>query len=139
MDQITTTTQLHIAIQLLKAEQHTKGVLLKEQAKIAYESLKPTKLINYALNEIVNIPDLKENVLTTTLSLAAGYLTKIVIIGTTINPVKQLLGTLLQMGVTSVLTNNKEAIISTIKTGLTQLTTNFLTKQNNIANAQPSK
>ncbi|MBC7412315.1 MAG: hypothetical protein H7331_07665 [Bacteroidia bacterium] len=139
MEQITTSAQLHTAIQLLKIEQQNKGVLLKEQAKITYESLKIANLIKHTLNEIVSAPDLKENALATTLSLAAGYLSKIAMIGTTINPIKQLLGTLLQMGVTSVLANNKEEIMSALKTGLTLLKTNFLTKQNDTPNAQPSK
>jgi hypothetical protein len=136
MEQITTTAQLHTAIQLLKTEQQNKGVLLKEQAKITYESLKPANLIKHALNEIVSVPDLKENVFATTLSLAAGYLSKKAMIGTTINPIKQLLGTLLQMGVTSVLANNKEGIMSAVKTGLSQLITHFSTQQNDPTNEQ---
>ncbi|MEQ1732698.1 MAG: hypothetical protein ABL940_03440 [Bacteroidia bacterium] len=136
MEQITTTAQLHTAIQLLKTEQQNKGVLLKEQAKITYESLKPANLIKHALNEIVSVPDLKENIFATTLSLAAGYLSKKAMIGTTINPIKQLLGTLLQMGVTSVLANNKEGIMSAVKTGLSQLITHFSTQQNDPTNEQ---
>ena len=46
------------------------------------------------------------------MSLTAGYLSKKVTVGATHNPLKQLLGTLLQVGVTSLVSKNSEGIKS---------------------------
>ena len=112
MSKITTTAELKEAIRLLEIEQKVEGALLKEQFKITYESLKPVNLIGNTIKELVKSPDLKGDLLTTALSLGAGFLSKKVVIGNTANPLKQLLGTLLQMGVTSLVSKNTGVIKS---------------------------
>ena len=112
MQKITTTAELKEAIRLLEIEQKAEGALLKEQFKITYESLKPVNLISNTIKDLVKSPNLKGDLLNTALSLGAGYLSKKAAVGNTSNPLKQLLGTLLQMGVTSLVSKNSGAIKS---------------------------
>lgn len=114
MDKITNTTELNQAILLLEAKQTLEGCILKEQFKITYESLKPINLIKSTISELAASPDFKNDLLNTTLSLAVGYLSKKVAIGSTNNPFKQILGTILQMGVTNVVSKNADGIKSTV-------------------------
>ena len=114
MDKITNTTELKQAILLLEAKQTLEGGMLKEQFKITYESIRPINLIKSTFRELTADPDFKNNLLNTTLSMAVGYLSKKVAIGTTNNPFKQILGTILQMGVTSIVAKNSDGIKSTI-------------------------
>ncbi len=115
MNKITNTTQLNQAIVLLEAQQTLDGFLLKEQFKMTYESLRPINLVKSTLKELASAPDFKNDLLNTTLSLAVGYLSKKLAIGTTHNPIKQLLGTFLQMGVTSIVSKNSDGIKSTVE------------------------
>ena len=112
MQKITTVAELKESILLLEMKQANDVYLLKEQFKITYESLNPINLIKRKFSELITAPDLKGDILNTTLSLAAGYLSKKVVIGTTSNPLKQLLGTVLQMGVTSIVSKNSDGIKS---------------------------
>jgi hypothetical protein len=110
MKNITTTLDLTNAIQLLEAKQANEWMLLKEQAHITHENLKPLNIIKSSIKGFSTTPDLKDNILNTTLSIAAGYLSKKVAIGNTHNPISQLMGTLLQIGVTSMVSKNTVGI-----------------------------
>lgn len=110
MEKITNTIELNAAILLLENRQTEEGFLLKEQFKITYEGLKPANLIRNTFKELVTAPDFKEDLLNTSLSLAAGYFSKKLAIGSTNNPFKQILGSFLQMGVTSIVSKNSDDI-----------------------------
>jgi hypothetical protein len=112
MPGITTIDELREAIRLLEIEQKAEGILLKEQFKITYESLKPANLIANTIKELNTNTDFKGDLLNTTLGLAAGYLSKKVVIGNNSGPLKQLLGTFLQMGVSALITKNADSIKS---------------------------
>ncbi len=111
METITSSTELKKAIQLLEIKQTEEGIMLKEQCKITYDSLRPLNLIKSTIKDFVT-PDLKGNLLNSAMSLAAGYLSKKAVIGSTNNPLKQLLGTALQMGVTGLVSKNTDSIKS---------------------------
>ena len=93
MKKITSTEELRESILLLETKQAYEGALLKEQFKITYESLKPVNLIKNTLNELTQAPDIKADLMSTTMSLAAGYLSKKMAVGSTSNPFKLVLGT----------------------------------------------
>lgn len=112
MKKITTTTELRESILLLEVKQEIEGVLLKEQFKVTYESLKPINLIKKTISELTSSPDFKGDLLNATLSLSAGYLSKKLVVGTSHNPIKQLLGSLIQMGVASIVSKNTDGIKS---------------------------
>lgn len=129
MKKITTTTELRESILLLEVKQEIEGVLLKEQFSVTYESLKPINLIKKTLNELTSSPDFKGDLLKATLSLSAGYLSKRLVVGATVNPVKQLLGSLIQMGVTSIVSKNTDGI----KSVAMNLLSHFLNKKDTSA------
>ena len=124
METITNTIELRKAISLLEIKQKEEGLILKEQCKITYDSLRPLNLIKSTLKDLVT-PDLKENLLGSVMSLAAGYASKKAVIGSTHNPLKQLLGTVLQMGVTSIVSKNTDGIKSVV----TNIISSFLKKK----------
>ena len=104
--------ELRESILLLEIQQESDGTLLKEQFKITYEQLKPINFIKNTLKELITEPNIKGDLLNASLGLAAGYLSKKAAIGSTINPFKQILGTLIQMGVTKIVSNNADGIKS---------------------------
>lgn len=114
MEKITNITELNRAILILEAKQNLDGAILKEQFEITYESLKPINLIKNIFNELTETPDFKNDLLNTSLSIVVGYFSKKIAIGSTNNPIKQILGTILQMGVTSIVSKNSEGIKSTL-------------------------
>jgi hypothetical protein len=113
MEKITSLVELRSSIHLLEIKQTNEKALLIEQFKITYESIKPGNLIKSKVNDLISSPNLKQNLLNAALSLAAGYLSKKAIIGSTHNPLRQLFGTLLQVGVTSLVAKNTNEIKST--------------------------
>lgn len=110
MGTITNITELNAAILLLENKQAQEAILLKEQFNLTYESIKPINFIRSTFKELVTAPDFKEDLLNTSISLAAGYFSKKLAVGSTNNPLKQILGSFLQMGVTSVVSKNADDI-----------------------------
>lgn len=110
MGTITTIKELNAAILVLENKQAQEEILLKEQFKITYESLKPLNFIRDTFKELTSAPDFNEDILNTSISLAAGYFSKKLAIGSTNNPIKQILGSFLQMGITSVVSKNADGI-----------------------------
>lgn len=113
MTKITSITELKEAIRLLEIKQADEKALLKKEFMATYESMRPVNLIKDKFNDVITSPNLKENILNAALSLAAGYLSKKAIIGATHNPLRQLFGTLLQVGVTGLVSKNTDGIKST--------------------------
>jgi hypothetical protein len=112
MQNITSTAELKHAIQLLEVEQAIQGQQLKKQFYLTCNSLKPVNLLKSTLNEIVSSPYLIDNILSTALGLATGYLSKKIFIGTSGNLFRKLFGSVLQLGVTKVVSQHPDAIKS---------------------------
>jgi len=112
MEKINSIADLDEAIWLLEIKQSRDGLLMKEQFRDTVESLKPVNLIKNAFKEL-STPAFKGNLLDIAISMAAGYVSKKVVIGGTHNPIKQLFGNLIQMRVTSVVSKNTDGIKST--------------------------
>ena len=101
MENITTSAELKNAIQRLEYRQIENGQRLEEDFFVVIESLKPSNLIRNAMGNIVETPNLVDNIIGGALGLVSGYLTKKLAIGGSGNIIKKLLGTILQFGVTS--------------------------------------
>ncbi len=125
MEKITTIAELNEAIRILEIKQKFEAELIKEEFKLTVEKLKPVNLIKTALHDLTASPSFKMNVLDTTISMVAGFLTKKVMVGNTHNPIKQILGTVLQMGVTSIVSKNT----TEIKAVALNLIKNFIVKR----------
>jgi hypothetical protein len=112
MQNITNFDELKNAIKLLEVEQALKRQLLKEQLNISYESLKPVNILRKTLKEITLSHDLTDNILGTASGLASGYLSKKIFIGASGNLFRKLIGSLLQFGVTTVVSQHPDVIKS---------------------------
>ncbi len=110
MHKINSVADLRASILLLEIKQLKEGQLLKEQFNITSEGLKPANLVKNTLSELAASPGLKGNLLNATIGLAAGYVSKKVLVGATHNPLRQLLGAFLQMGVSGIVSKNPDGI-----------------------------
>ena len=113
MENITSAIELKNAIQRLKVEQAINEQLLRDQFCISFESLKPINLLKSTIYDFTTSPHLTDGILGTATGLLTGYLSrKIVTIGASGNLIRKLLGTVLQFGVTNVVSQNPETIKS---------------------------
>jgi hypothetical protein len=110
MQNITSTVALKDAIQSLETDQAVKGQLLKEQFYVIYESLRPVNLLKYTLQDISSSPFLIDNILSTGMGIASGFLTNKIFVGRSGNIIRNLLGTILQFGVTNVVAQHPAAV-----------------------------
>ncbi len=122
MVKITSMTELRESILQLEIKQIEEQRLLKEQFVITYDRMKPVNLIKNSIKDLITSSDLKDNLFSTALGLTAGYLSKKAAVGSTHNPIKQILGAFLQLGVTNVVTKNsgeiKDVLLSLISSYL---------------------
>lgn len=125
MEKITSTIQLVERIRLLEIQQKDEKLLLKEQFNITYDGLKPSSLIKNTIKDIIATPDLKNHMLSTIVGIALGYISKKVVVGESKQPIKQILGTLLQMGITKLVSSKSEGAI----TGVVNVIKNVLSKK----------
>ncbi len=112
MENISSTAELQIAIQLLEVEQAAKLKLMKKQFHLAYESLKPVNLIESTLKDIASSPYLVNNLLSATAGLLSGYVSKTAITGRSKNKFRRFLGIVMQFGITNIIAQNSKAIKS---------------------------
>jgi len=112
MEKIQSIKELRDAIVQLESKQLEDKRLLKEQFVSTYESLRPVNLIKNLIKDLIASPDLKQQIASTLLGLAAGYFTKKVAIGSSHNPLRKILGSFLQMGVANVVTKKSGGIKS---------------------------
>jgi hypothetical protein len=113
MNSITTLEELKGRILTLETRRDFAEMELKRQFAITYEAMKPAALIKNAVKELATAPNFKGDLITALVSLGAGYLSKRLAIGSSHNPIKMLLGNLLQVGVTKTVANNSDTIKST--------------------------
>jgi len=78
------------------------------------ESMKPDNVIKNKLNKANTSPNLVENVLILTTGLATGYLTKKIAVGSKGNLIRRLLGVSIQLGITTIVAQNPNAIKSSV-------------------------
>jgi hypothetical protein len=112
MQKITSAKELKDAIRSLEEKQADQGRILKEQFFIVIESIRPVNIIKSTFKEVATSPKLMSEILSTTIGLAAGYVSNKSIVGSSGNLFRKLLGTVLQFGVTTLILKNPEAVRS---------------------------
>ncbi len=110
MGKITSLTELKESILLLEIKQTCDGILLKEQIHTTYQSLKPVNIIQGAFNKVISSPDLKKNIVSAAIGLTTGFVAKKIFVGASINPLKKLLGIVLEMVVANKVAKNADGI-----------------------------
>ncbi len=112
MENISSNAELQDAIRLLEADQAVKLQLMKEQFHLAYENLKPAKIIENALKDIASSPYLVNNIFVTFIGLVTGYLSQIAVTRQSNSKLRKLFGYILQFGVTNLVAQNTKTIKS---------------------------
>jgi hypothetical protein len=119
MQNLTTVAGLRDAIRVLEVEQASKGQLLKEQLSVVYESLTPVNILRNTLRKFFGKSDLIDNLSGPAMGAAGGLLMKKIFIGKSGNTFKRLLGSILQMGISNIVTQNSD-LIKTVGHGIIQ-------------------
>ena len=104
--------RLKHAIRIMEAKQANDWQAVKEQFHISYESLKPINIIKNTIHDVTSSPDMKGNLLSNIIGLATGYLSRKIMIGSKGNPIKRLLGSILQFTVTNFVSRHSDSIKS---------------------------
>jgi hypothetical protein len=110
MKTINSYKEIKYSIQLLEAERHAKGQLLREQFLTTYDSFKLINIINSTIKDISSSPDLTDNIVGTATGIASGYITKKIIVGSSNNMFRKILGTAIQLGVTNFVAKHPDTI-----------------------------
>ena len=108
MKKLNQTDILKETILLMKIKQADELAQLKDQYHYTLESLKPLNLIKNAFAVVATSPEIKGNILSNIVGMTTGYLTKKVVLGGTHNPIKRILGTILQFAITNIVTKQSE-------------------------------
>lgn len=124
MSKITNVSELKGSIRLLELKQAKELSMLKIQFLDTYESLKPLNVIKNSFREFASSPDFKGNLIGTALGLAAGFLSKGVIAGPAAHPIKKIIGTMVQLGISNVVARNSDFLKN-----IPAILSNFLTKK----------
>lgn len=103
---------LNEAINLLRIKRAQELALLRDQFHLTYESLKPINLIKHTFTEAASTTEIKEGILNNVVGLTTGYLSKAIFIGSSISPVRKIVGTLLQLTIAALVSRNSDSIKS---------------------------
>jgi len=106
MQNISTVAELRNAIRLLEDEQAYKGQLLKEQLSVVYESLMPINIFKNTLKKIFGKTDMIDNLSDSAFGIVSGLLLKKVFIGRSGNNFRKLIGSIIQMGISNIVSQN---------------------------------
>lgn len=89
--------------------------LLKEQFHLVSENLNPLNLIKNVFHEVVDAPEIKNNLVNSAIGLFTGFISKKMLMGNPHNSLKKILGTLIQFGVTNVVSKHTDDLKSIVK------------------------
>jgi hypothetical protein len=99
MKQKTLKIDLEEKIAFLKSKQEQDFNALRFQYYATIESIKPINLIKSATREFITSPSLKSNLINGTISLGTNYLSKNLMNENSTNPVKRVLGKVLNFAI----------------------------------------
>ena len=112
MKKSTESYALDKAINVLRIKQTQQLALLRDQFQITYESLKPINLLKHTFREAASSTEIKKDMLNSAIGITTGYLSKAILIGASVSPVKKILGALLQFTVATLVSKNPGSIKS---------------------------
>jgi hypothetical protein len=112
MKKITSTTELKNAILLMEEKQAVQGKLLKEQFHYVREGLRPANAAKTLFSRFSASTDFKIGLTAAALSLATLYLAKRAIVKSAQKPLKRLFGSLIQAGVSNIISRHPDTIKS---------------------------
>lgn len=110
MQKITAAEALKKSISLLERRQMEEGILLKDQFKVTFDSLKPVNILRRMIGDIAAPSDLKDNLIQTVTGLISGYVSRKMLVRSSKNPLLRLAGIYVQYEVTNFVSKNSDTI-----------------------------
>ena len=107
-----TAADLRLDILALEVKSVQQEEDIKNTFSVAVNSLKPANLIKSTFSNAVKSPNLGKNLLNGAVSLAAGLLSKKILVRGSSNIFKKVLGTVVELGVAKVVSGNADKITS---------------------------
>ena len=107
---ITSAKELKQQIADLEARKIIQQEGLKEAFGEKLESLRPVNLVKTAFMNLSTSSDLKDGIIDHTLGLAAGLLSNKLLVGSTNNPIKKMIGSAVQLGVAKYVSEHTDVI-----------------------------
>lgn len=99
----------------LEIKQKLELVALKNQLHATFDKLKPINLLKDTITEVSESAELKHHLLNSAIGLLTGFISKKLVIGETSNPIKNLLGTVLEFVIANVVAKNSDNIITSVE------------------------
>lgn len=100
MEKIESVMALKDRIAWLEAERQGRELALKKELQAAHEFLTPANLLNQAVKGIFSSKEIKNNLFDGLIGVVSGYFAKKAVTGSSGNPLKSVLGSILQLVVT---------------------------------------
>ena len=110
MSAILTEADLAIAIELAEQKHRKDGLLLVEEFNLALRNLQPANVLKNIFTEITSPGELKDNLVSTSAGMAAGYAAKMLVAGKSPGLVRKIVSNGLLFGVSNVVSRNPETI-----------------------------
>jgi hypothetical protein len=107
--QITSIENLGEAIQLLEKIKSEEELILRKFNR-SNDNEKSIKLIRRKIREVAESTEIQPNILSVSVSLTAGYLTKKLFEKVSTSPFKKIFGTVIMFGITNILVKHPEVI-----------------------------
>jgi hypothetical protein len=104
MRNISSSAELKMTIQELEYDQRIIIQQLQEQVNTITDELKPVNLIASVMKDVASSPYIIDNVVGTALGVGTGYISRKIISGTSGNPIRKLIGSAIQLAVTTIAT-----------------------------------
>ncbi len=97
-------------IQALEERQKKELSLLKEDVRGIFSNLSPFEIIKNAISSDESKDGLGTNILNDVIGMTTGFVSKKIMFGSTSNPFKKVIGSLMQFAVARFVANNSERI-----------------------------
>lgn len=110
MQKITAAEALKKSISVLECRQMEEGILLKDQFKDTFDSLRPVNILRKMIGDIATPSDLKDNLIETVTGLISGYVSRKILVRSSKNPLLRLAGIFVQYEVTNFVSKNSDTI-----------------------------
>ncbi len=85
---------------------------LKDQFDVAYESIKPINLVKNLFQQVTASADIRNNLLSNIIGFSTGFISKKLLLGSSHNPIKKVLGTLFEFAVANTVAKHSDGIKS---------------------------
>ncbi|MDP2387818.1 MAG: hypothetical protein Q8M29_15705 [Bacteroidota bacterium] len=94
-----------------ESEKELRELLLKDQFRATFESLKPINIIKNTFKQIVTSPEIKTSIINSAIGFISGFVAKKLFVGGSNNPIKKMGGSILG----TLVANKTEANAENIK------------------------